>query len=325
MTILDWGTAGTALPGQSSSGDRGVVVSFPGGALVGVIDGLGHGEEACKAALAAEKVLLAAPYAPVADLMERCHEELKGTRGAVMSIASFDAEHDTMSWLGVGNVEGILIRGGEQGTSEAVAMKGGTVGYMLPSLNPRTLQVHAGDTLVLATDGIKHGFKAEVLAARSPQMIADEILRLWGKDNDDACVVVARYVGSSEATRIDIDGEADVAAARIRTRSFAHGLGLGPTQTEALASAVSELARNIVDHARGGEIVIEQSPHRRGVTVVARDLGPGITDIELALRDGYSTADGMGCGLAAARRLVDKLEIRSTRAGTVITVEKWVS
>src|SRR4051812_29964090 len=96
---LTWGTAGSALAGEVTSGDRGVFVAFPGGALVAVIDGLGHGEEAAKASIRAEQVLLAAPYAPVVELMQQCHEQLKGTRGAVISLASFDAEHDTMSWL----------------------------------------------------------------------------------------------------------------------------------------------------------------------------------------------------------------------------------
>jgi negative regulator of sigma-B (phosphoserine phosphatase) len=197
--ILDWGSAGTALGGGTASGDRGVVVPFPGGVLVAVIDGLGHGPEAREAAIKAEQVLIAAPYEPVSDLMLACHEQLKGTRGAVISVASFDAATETMSWLGVGNVEGLLVRGAHGGAAEAVAMRGGTVGYMLPPLTARTLDVRAGDTLVLATDGIRHGFKAEILAAREPQYIADEILRVWGKDNDDAYVIVARYTGAAES------------------------------------------------------------------------------------------------------------------------------
>lgn len=191
MTI-QWGTAGAPIVGETSSGDRGVVVPFPGGALVAVIDGLGHGALACKAAEAAERILVATPRAPVHELVERCHHELRGTRGAVLSLASFDTQHQTMSWLGVGNVEGLLVRA-DHATSEAVAMRGGTLGYNLPRLVPRTLAIHGGDTLVLASDGIRHGFKAEVLASRTPQHIADEVVRRWAKSTDDSCVVVARY------------------------------------------------------------------------------------------------------------------------------------
>lgn len=199
MTIA-WATASVPLSGQVSSGDVGVVVEFPGGALVAVIDGLGHGADARKAAQAAERVLVEQPTATVSELVQRCHRELRGTRGAVMSVASFDARTDTMSWLGVGNVEGVLVRGEHgDGASEAVAQRGGTVGYQLPALHPRTLSVHPGDTLVLATDGVRYGFKVEVTAARSPQQIADEVIRHWAKPSDDSCVVVARYGGAQEA------------------------------------------------------------------------------------------------------------------------------
>lgn len=195
--VIEWGSAGAALGGGAASGDSGVVVPFPGGVLVAVIDGLGHGPEALKATQAAERVLIETPYQAVDELVRRCHEELKGTRGAVLSLASFDGAHDTMSWLGVGNVEALLVRARDGAGTEAVAMRGGTVGYMLPPLRPRTLPVHAGDTLVLATDGIRHGFKSEVLSARPPQMIADEIVRLWSRENDDTYVIVARYTGGA--------------------------------------------------------------------------------------------------------------------------------
>ncbi len=324
--MLSWGSAGTAISGEVTSGDRGVFVPFPGGALVAVIDGLGHGEEAAKASLRAEQVLLAAPYAPVDELVTQCHEQLRGTRGAVISLASFDGEHATMSWLGVGNVEGVLVRAEQGVPDEAVAMRGGTVGFLLPPLNPRTLKVHPGDTLVLASDGIRHGFKAEVIRAREPQQIADEILRLWSKTSDDAYVMVARYTGESTARRIGIDGEEDVAHARSRTRDLAQGVGLPVGATEALVTAVSELARNIVMHARYGEIVIEQTSQRPGLVVIARDIGPGIEDVTLAMQDGFTTADSMGCGLPSARRLVDRLEISSkVGVGTIVTIEKWVS
>lgn len=324
--ILSWGSAGTAISGEVTSGDRGVFVPFPGGALVAVIDGLGHGEEAAKASQRAEQILLESPYAPVDELVKRCHEHLRGTRGAVISLASFDGEHHTMSWLGVGNVEGVLVRAEQGMADEAVAMRGGTVGFLLPPLNPRTIKVHPGDTLVLASDGIRHGFKAEVNRAREPQQIADEILRRWSKTTDDACVMVARYTGESTARRIGIDGEEDVAHARNRTRDLAQGIGLPVGATEALVTAVSELARNIVMHARYGEIVLERHSQRPGVVVIARDVGPGIEDVTLAMQDGFTTAGSMGCGLPAARRLVDRLEISSrVGVGTVVTIEKWVS
>jgi phosphoserine phosphatase RsbX len=322
MSVLAWASAGAPLGGNAPSGDRAVVVEFPTGALVALIDGLGHGSAACDAAVEAERVMLAAPYEAVDELMRRCHEKLKGTRGAVISLASFDAERAMMSWLGVGNVEALLVRA-QSGGVEAVAMKGGTVGYKLPTLNPRTVAIHPGDTLVLASDGIRHGFKAEVLNARTPQQIADEVMSRWAKDSDDACVVVARYTGESGKTKISIEGDEDVAHARIRTRDLASAMGFKQPALDAIATAVSELARNIIEHAEEGEIVL--TSRRRGLEVVARDRGPGIADIQRALEDGYTTSGGLGCGLSGARRLVDQLEIASEPGvGTVVRIQKWL-
>src|SRR5262245_1263061 len=113
--IVESATAATPLEGQLQSGDRGVVLPFDHGALVAVIDGLGHGLLACEAATTAEHVLVDSPDAPVDELMRRCHDKLRSTRGVVMSLASFDGARSTMTWLGVGNVEGFLVRA-ENGT-----------------------------------------------------------------------------------------------------------------------------------------------------------------------------------------------------------------
>ncbi len=323
MTVLAWATAGAPLAGQPPSGDRGVVVPFPGGALVAVIDGLGHGKEACLAAEAAERVLIATPYEPIDRLVQRCHEELRQTRGAVISLASFDAKQSSITWLGVGNVEALLVRARSPESAEAVAMRGGTVGYLLPPLNPRTLAVQPGDTLVLASDGIRHGFRQEVILARTPQEIADSVMANWARGTDDACVLVARYIAGSATTKLSIDGEEDVAHARIRTHELAHGMGFKAPAAAALATAVSELARNVVVHAGYGEIVL--TPSTSGLDIVVRDGGPGIADIDAAMRDGFTTSGGLGCGLSGARRLVDRLEIASQPGvGTVVRIQKYL-
>jgi negative regulator of sigma-B (phosphoserine phosphatase) len=195
MTVVAWATCEKPLDTHAPNGDRAVVAEFSGGALVALIDGLGHGHDAHVAATTAERVLVDSPEEPIGELLLRCHEALRKTRGAVMTLASFNARHGTMTWLGVGNVEGWLVR--ENASAEAVPMRGGTIGFMLPAVTPRTLPVHAGDTLVLASDGIKHGFREEVRATRAPQQIADEVMTRWAKTSDDACVLVARYQGVS--------------------------------------------------------------------------------------------------------------------------------
>ena len=191
MTIVKAGLATAALAGQASSGDRGVVHEFPGGAIVAVIDGLGHGEAASQAAGAAAAALLEDPAQPVDELVRRCHGKLRQTRGVVMTIASFG--RGTMTWVGVGNVEAILVRA--KGV-EAVNTRGGIVGFQLPALSPRRFEVDAGDTLVLTSDGIRHGYRAAI-DQREPQAIADAILAGFTRGTDDACVVVARYVGDA--------------------------------------------------------------------------------------------------------------------------------
>src|SRR5437773_2136869 len=101
---LEWGYATLAVPGQSESGDVHVVRLFQGGALLGVIDGLGHGREAAEAARIAATTLESRAQDPVARLIELCHEKLKGTRGVAMSLVSFDSARSRITWLSVGNV-----------------------------------------------------------------------------------------------------------------------------------------------------------------------------------------------------------------------------
>src|SRR3989449_11615805 len=109
-SLIDWGAAALTLPGQSRSGDRQAVVLFPGGALVAVVDGLGHGELAAVPAETAIEVLERHAREPVVTLIQRCHERLRGTRGAVTSLPSFPEADGTRTWLGVANVVGVLLR-----------------------------------------------------------------------------------------------------------------------------------------------------------------------------------------------------------------------
>ena len=193
--ILEYGCAGAALAGEHS-GDQHVVAPFEGGALVAVIDGLGHGPEAALAARTAATVLRSGAGQPLRMLLDACHEALRRTRGAVMSLASFDARASTMSWSGVGNVEALLLRAGGAGR-EALTLRGGVVGYQLPSPREGKLPVAPGDTLVMATDGIKSGFVVGLDVEGTPQEVADRIFGRHARGSDDALVVVARYRGAA--------------------------------------------------------------------------------------------------------------------------------
>lgn len=130
-----------------------------------------------------------------------------------------------------------------------------------------------------------------------------------------------------EQTRVIVQGDGDVVMARQRARELAAGLGFTSTELTLLATAVSEVARNIVSYAKRGEIILNvvAEAGRQGVLVVAQDDGPGIADIDQAMRDGYSTGMSLGLGLPGARRLMDEFDVQSTvGVGTVVTMTKWV-
>ena len=197
--VIEWGTAGQALGGGQESGDFHVVVPFDGGVLVAVIDGLGHGPEAADAARAAARVLEGHVGEPVLALVARCHEELRRTRGAVMSLASFDARDSSMTAVGVGNVEVVLLRANPRAARphEAILGRGGIVGYQLPPLRATALSVARDDTLIMTTDGIRSGFTTGLDVTRDPKELAASILAGYRTGSDDALVLVVRYRGGS--------------------------------------------------------------------------------------------------------------------------------
>jgi anti-sigma regulatory factor (Ser/Thr protein kinase) len=125
---------------------------------------------------------------------------------------------------------------------------------------------------------------------------------------------------------VRIAGDGDLVPARAEGRALAERLGFSRTDATLLATAISEVARNIVVHVGSGEIVMHarQEPHRYGLVVIARDRGPGIRDVEAALRDGYAARGGLGLGLPGARRLMDEFDVDSDPdRGTTVTMTKW--
>lgn len=128
-------------------------------------------------------------------------------------------------------------------------------------------------------------------------------------------------------SRIAIESDADVVTARQRARELAGELELSSTDQTLLATAISEVVRNITHYATRGEVrlrVIRHGDGREGIEVVASDDGPGIADIERALQDGYTTGGGLGLGLPGARRLVDEFDIQSEPSrGTTVTLVMW--
>jgi serine/threonine-protein kinase RsbT len=130
-----------------------------------------------------------------------------------------------------------------------------------------------------------------------------------------------------DESRIAIESDADVVTARQRARQLAADLELSSTDQTLLATAISEVARNITTYADRGEVrlrIIRDNGGRQGIEVVAQDDGPGIDDLGLAMQDGYTTGGGLGLGLPGARRLVDEFAVQSAAGqGTTVTLVKW--
>jgi serine/threonine-protein kinase RsbT len=126
--------------------------------------------------------------------------------------------------------------------------------------------------------------------------------------------------------RVAVRRDVDIVLACQKGRTLAEQLGMPGNDQVVVVIAISEVARNIIDHADHGEIVLSAPGQngRRGISIVAHDEGPGILDVERALQDGYSTGGGLGLGLAGAKRLMDEFQVLSQPGkGTTIAMKKW--
>lgn len=134
---------------------------------------------------------------------------------------------------------------------------------------------------------------------------------------------------SSEAEQfatLPIRRSDDVVAVRQKVRAFAVDVGMSLVDQTKIVTAASELARNTLDYGGGGEVIVQRIDDgiRKGVRLIFEDKGPGIPDIALALKDGYTTGNGLGLGLSGAKRLSNEFEIESTvGAGTRVTIARW--
>jgi serine phosphatase RsbU (regulator of sigma subunit) len=186
---LSCGQASRALAGQSCIGDLAWWSREGDRAVVAVIDGLGHGHEAEAAAIACQAALELGQGENIGMKFARCHESLKHTRGAAVSMASIDFAKGRLSWAGVGNVEGLFLHGLAR---ERLLLKSGIVGYTLPELRVSELSAASGDLLIFVTDGILPDFSRNFDACLDAQALAWSILNSHSRGNDDALVWVGR-------------------------------------------------------------------------------------------------------------------------------------
>ncbi|HKQ98946.1 MAG TPA: SpoIIE family protein phosphatase [Candidatus Polarisedimenticolia bacterium] len=194
--VIDWAAASRPRPGESASGDRGLVVPLADGALVAAIDGLGHGPEAAEASDLAVRTIEAHADLALPDIVEHCHRRLQPTRGATLSLARWNGPRHALDWIGVGNVEGLVLRAAApEGARVRLLLRSGLVGVHLPPLKVETVEVPGDGRLIFATDGIASDFDTDLDPREAVKAMADRILARSLKSADDAMVVVTRLAG----------------------------------------------------------------------------------------------------------------------------------
>lgn len=184
--------ASRPYPGETANGDAWTVQWHGGICRVAVIDGLGHGPVAETAARCAIDTLVAHPTLAPIDAILACHHALHGTRGAVLSIAAINLDRGELTYAGVGNVEAQLWQGGR--TQRLIAYRG-IVGLTLPTVRSFVVPLEREWVLLLHTDGVSARFAMENLPEFTdpgPGSLATAVLAGWGRETDDATVVVTR-------------------------------------------------------------------------------------------------------------------------------------
>jgi negative regulator of sigma-B (phosphoserine phosphatase) len=193
---IEWGVAAQAAPRESVTGDAHLMLPTSTGVLLAVIDGSGHGPEAAHATGLALNALREAPEQSVIAHLRACHVALAGSRGVVMTLADFNQQDRTLTLCGIGNVEAVLFRarpGQGAARQESAMLRGGVVGSHLPEPFATMVPVHGGDTLVMATDGLRNDFSADSVLRSSPRQSAGALLAKHVRGNDDAVVLVIRF------------------------------------------------------------------------------------------------------------------------------------
>jgi len=190
--MIEWGAAGRPCGGEWESGD-GFLVKLPSEkAVIAVVDGVGHGSEAARATRTALAVVDSFAHAPALELLYRCHEALRATRGVVMTVAWIDAYRRTLQWMGIGNVATTLIRGNGSSTREHLATRGGLLGHQIPNVAVASMPISPGDSLVFITDGVDWDPRTGTFPATDPEETARLLLEQHGNCGDDALALVVR-------------------------------------------------------------------------------------------------------------------------------------
>ena len=189
-TFLLTGAATRPHPGEAVNGDRVCLEHHGSIHRIVVIDGLGHGPHAAAAAARAVETLAAIPDADVPSSIRACHEALKGTRGAALSVIRIDLDAGRMTFAGLGNVEGVLV---SPAAKHLLIPQRGIAGAVAPPIRETEENLPDWFIVMLCTDGIRSGARRNFRFGSivSAEALANELLTAWGRDTDDAAVVVA--------------------------------------------------------------------------------------------------------------------------------------
>jgi serine phosphatase RsbU (regulator of sigma subunit) len=189
--FLEWGIASRPIEGEEESGDDYVIRVIHSHIIIGVIDGLGHGIEAAHAAKEAVRQIKTATFTGLDQLLTVCHDNLRKTRGAVMTLVDIDLIQHQLNWTGVGNIASVLIHTDNEKT-ETLLTRGGVVGGSMPTHHIHATQFKKNDILLMASDGIKDHFREINYENYSMQDLADTILNQFNKNTDDALILAVR-------------------------------------------------------------------------------------------------------------------------------------
>ncbi|HKH05843.1 MAG TPA: SpoIIE family protein phosphatase [Acidimicrobiales bacterium] len=199
---LDWAVAVRAVPGESVCGDVAVGVERAGRHVLAVVDGLGHGPEAAHAARLAVGVVEDHPEGTPAVLLAQMHRRLADSRGAAATVLVVDVGTGLLDWLGVGNVDAVVVRadGAARPPVHGVFMAGGVLGAQMPVLpETRPVRLAHGDSIVVATDGVRADLAEAARSPLRPDVLARRLLDEHALPRDDALVLAARYLAARPA------------------------------------------------------------------------------------------------------------------------------
>jgi len=326
------GTFSRSASGFAENGDAVFAKEWNGQALLAIVDGLGHGTEAALVSTAAKNLLTEIYENDVKQIVELLHHNLRATRGAVIALARIDRTNRRLSFCGVGNVEARV----EGEPPMHPASTEGVVGMSVRKTVKFEYKYEELDFLLLHSDGISSRFDIADFPhlKQDPQAAAEDIVKSFGKDYDDASIIIAVDPHNDESKdamcSVRVSDALEAATATQTAKTKAQEMGFSELDQTKIAIAVSELALNIVTHANGNGIIELGSvsePNRVGIIIRAIDHGPGIEDSNFDVSydpNQSSRRNGLGIGLGSVQRLMDETDIQTQRGiGTTITAKKW--